>query len=60
VAQRTRSTKKIPRRGRRSGKGENIRTQKPLQNNGNILTTIAIISTLITTLRKNDGNYIQR
>jgi hypothetical protein len=50
---------KLPRRGRRSGKGEKIRRQQPLHIGVNIPTTIAIIATLMTTPRKNLGNYIQ-
>jgi hypothetical protein len=52
-------TENIPRRGRRSGKGEKINTQKPLHISENILATITIIEKLIATLRKSDGNYIQ-
>jgi hypothetical protein len=53
------STKEIPGRGRRSEKGVNIRRQLPLHINTNIPTTIAIIATLMATLRKSVGNYIQ-
>jgi hypothetical protein len=51
--------RKLPRRGRRSGKGEKIRRQQPLHNRVKIPTTIAIIATLMATPRKNVGNYIQ-
>jgi hypothetical protein len=49
------STRKLPRRGRRSGKGGNIIIQQPLQISENILETISIIATLMSTSRKNDG-----
>jgi hypothetical protein len=52
-------TRNLPRRGRISGKGENIRRQQPLHINENISTTIAIIGTLMDKLRKCYGNYIQ-
>jgi hypothetical protein len=45
------STKELPRRGRRSGKGGNIRRQQPLHISENISTTILIIATLMATLR---------
>jgi hypothetical protein len=50
---------KLPTRGIRSGKGENIRRQQQLHMSANISTTIAIITTLMATPRKNVGNYIQ-
>jgi hypothetical protein len=53
------NTKNIPRRGRRSGKGEKIRIQQIVRISAKILATIAIISTLTATLRKDVGNYIQ-
>jgi hypothetical protein len=58
VVQRKKSTKKLPRRGRRSGKGEEIRRKYPLHISANILETIAIIATLIATPRKNARKYI--
>jgi hypothetical protein len=45
----------IPRRGRRSGKGEKIRRQQTLHINQNIPTTIAIIATFMDTPRKISG-----
>jgi hypothetical protein len=59
VVRSRKSTRKLPRRGRRSGKGEKIRRQQPLHISAKIPTTIAIIATLMATLRKNVGNYIQ-
>ena len=52
MVQRVKSTRKLLRRGRRSGKGEKIRRHYPLHIGENIPTTIA---TLMTTLRKNVG-----
>jgi hypothetical protein len=60
VVQIRKSTRNLPRRGRRSGKGEKIRIQQTLHISAKILKTIAIIATLMATLRKNVGNYIQR
>jgi hypothetical protein len=48
----------LPRRGRRSEKGEKIRRQQPVHISAKIPTTIAIIATLMPMLRKKDGNYI--
>jgi hypothetical protein len=47
VVQSRKSTRNIPRRGRRSGKGENIIINQPLHNILNIPTTIVIIETLM-------------
>jgi hypothetical protein len=58
VVRSRKSTKKLPRRGR-SGKGEKIRRQHRLHINAKIPATIAIIATMMATLRKNVGNYIQ-
>jgi hypothetical protein len=58
VVQSRKSSKNLPRRGRRSGKGENIKGQQPLHIIINIPATITIIAMLMATLRKNDGNYI--
>ena len=52
------NTRKLPRRGRRNGKGENIRRQEPLHISAKIPTTIAIIAKLMATPRKNVGNCI--
>jgi hypothetical protein len=52
------STKEILRGGQRSGNGENIRRQYPLQISENIPTIILMIATLMATLRKSVGNYI--
>jgi hypothetical protein len=51
-------TRNIPRRGIRSENGENIRRQQPLHISPNIPKTNSIIATLMTTSRKNVGNYI--
>jgi hypothetical protein len=53
------STKELPRKGGRSGKWENIRRQHPLSISENIPKTIAILATLMVTLRKSVGNYIK-
>jgi hypothetical protein len=53
------STRKLPRRGRRSGKGERIRRRQPLHISARIPTTIVTIEILMVTLRKSVGNYIQ-
>jgi hypothetical protein len=53
------SNRELPRRGRRSGKGVKIRRYHTLQISSNMPTTIAIIATLMTTMRKSDRNYIQ-
>jgi hypothetical protein len=53
------STRKLPRRGRRSGKGERIRIWNPLHINARIPATIVTIAVLMRTLRENVGNYIQ-
>ena len=58
MVQRKKSTRKLPRRGRRSGKGGKIRIEQPLHNTVKIPTTIEIIATLMATPRKNVGNYI--
>jgi hypothetical protein len=58
VVLRRKSTREFPRRGRRSGKGENIRRQQPLHISEKILTSIATIVKLMATLRKSVGNYI--
>jgi hypothetical protein len=52
------STKKFPRRGRRSGKGERIRRQQPLHIISRILATIITIAILMGTLRKSVVSYI--
>jgi hypothetical protein len=59
VVPRKKSTKKLPRRGRKSGKGERIRRQNPLHISARILETIVTIAILMITLRKSVGNYIQ-
>jgi hypothetical protein len=46
VVQSRKSTRKLPRRGRRIGKGEKIRRKQPLHINANILTTIVIIANI--------------
>jgi hypothetical protein len=48
---------RLPRRGRRSGSGGNIRRENPLHISAKILATI--IATLMATLKKSFGNYIQ-
>jgi hypothetical protein len=45
--------------GRRSGNGEKIRRKQPMHINAKILRTTTIIATLMSTSRKNVGNYIQ-
>jgi hypothetical protein len=54
------STRKLPRRGKISGKGGNIIRQQALHVGENVPTTIVIIATLMATPRKNVGNCIQR
>jgi hypothetical protein len=58
VVPRRKSTKKLPRRGRRSEKGEMIRIRNLLHVNARILATIVTISILMGTPRKSVGNYI--
>jgi hypothetical protein len=53
------STRELPRWGRRSGRRERIRRQQPMHINERIPTTIATIAILMVTLRKSVGNYIQ-
>jgi hypothetical protein len=45
--------------GKKKWKGGKIRRQQPLHISAKIPTTIAIIATLMATLRKSVGNYIQ-
>jgi len=52
-------TVKLPRRGRRSGKGESIIRWKPLHIGARILETIVTIEILMGTLRNIFGNYVQ-
>jgi len=52
------STRKLPRRGRRSGRGRRIRRQQPLHISARIPTTILTIAILMVTLRKSAGKYI--
>ena len=58
MVQSRKRAKKLIRRGRRSGKGEKIRRKQSLHIRVKIPATTAIISTLMTMSRKNDGNYI--
>jgi hypothetical protein len=58
VVRSKKSTRKLLRRGRRSGKGEKIRRKQTLHIRANILATIAIITTLMATPRKNARNCI--
>jgi hypothetical protein len=51
---------KLPRRGRRSGRGGRIRRGNSLQISERIPTTILTIAILMVTLRKSDRNYIKR
>jgi hypothetical protein len=49
---------KLPRRGRRSGKGEIIRRWYPLYISARMPKTIEIIEIFISTLRKGVRSYI--
>jgi len=60
VVPRRKSTRKLPRRGRRSVNGEMLRRWKPLHISARILENIVTIVILMGTLRKSVGNYIQR
>jgi hypothetical protein len=51
------STKTLPRRGRRSGKGK-TRRQQPPHINERIQVTIVIIGISMVTVKKSVGNYI--
>jgi hypothetical protein len=53
------NSKKIPKRGRRIGKGEMIIIWNPFHIGARILETILTIAILMGTLRKCFGNYIQ-
>jgi hypothetical protein len=59
VVQSIKNIKKLPRRGKRSGKWENIRRKKALHINAKILETITIIATSMATLMKIVGNCIE-
>jgi hypothetical protein len=60
VVRSRKSTRNIPRRERRSGKGEKIRRHQPLHISAKIPTTIVMIATFMAKLRKSVGNYIER
>jgi len=59
VVPRKKRTRKLPRRGRRSGKGERIIIWKPLHIIERIPSTIVIIVILMGKMRKSVVNYIQ-
>jgi hypothetical protein len=59
VVQSINNIKKLARRGKISGKWENMKRKKVLHINANILETITIIATSMTTLMKIFGNYIE-